>query len=53
MASGPIPIEFSFLFEILGLELKAYLEPLHQPFFVMGFLETGSHQLLAWTGFKQ
>jgi hypothetical protein len=20
---------------------------------VMGFLETGSHQLLAWTGFKQ
>jgi hypothetical protein len=29
-----------------------HLEPLHQPFFVMGCFETESQELFAWTGFK-
>jgi hypothetical protein len=29
-----------------------YLEPLHQPFFVLGFFEIGSHELFAWAGFE-
>jgi hypothetical protein len=28
------------------------LESLHQPFFVLGIFEIGSHNLFAWTGFK-
>jgi hypothetical protein len=30
-----------------------HLEPLHRPFFVVGFSETGSHKLFAWAGFEQ
>jgi hypothetical protein len=29
-----------------------HLEPLHQPFFMMGFSEIGSRELLAWAGLK-
>jgi hypothetical protein len=28
------------------------LEPLHQPFLVLGIFEIGSHELFAWVGFK-
>jgi hypothetical protein len=28
------------------------LEPLNQPFFVMGFIEIGSHKLFARAGFE-
>jgi hypothetical protein len=35
-------------FVVLGL----HLEPLLQPFFVMGFFEIGSHELFAQDGFK-
>jgi hypothetical protein len=41
---------FILFFALLGFELKATLpalEPLHQPFFVMGFFEIGSHKLFA------
>jgi hypothetical protein len=27
-------------------------EPLHQPFFVKGFSEIGSHELFAWAGIE-
>jgi hypothetical protein len=39
---------------VLGLELKAYtlIEPLHQPFFMMGFFGLGAQELFAWAGFK-
>jgi hypothetical protein len=29
-----------------------HFEPLHQPFFVMGIFEIGSHKLFAWASFK-
>jgi hypothetical protein len=36
------------------LELRAYtFEPLHQPYFVMGFLETGALELFDLAGFEQ
>jgi hypothetical protein len=38
-----------------GLELRAYslhLEPLHQPFFMLGIFEIGSHELFPWAGFE-
>jgi hypothetical protein len=43
---------FSF-FAVLGFELRAStLSHSTSPFFVMGFLEIGSHKLFAWAGFK-
>jgi hypothetical protein len=36
-----------FFFVVLGFELGLYLEPLHQPYFVMG-----SGELFAQAGFK-
>jgi hypothetical protein len=30
-----------------------HLKPLHQPFFVKGFLQIGSHKLFAQAGFEQ
>jgi hypothetical protein len=42
-------------FFFLVLELKTqglHLEPLHKPFFVMGFFEIGSHELFAGAGFE-
>jgi hypothetical protein len=37
----------------MGFELRAYkLEPLYQPFYVMGFFEIGFLELLAWAGFE-
>jgi hypothetical protein len=41
-----------FFFVIVGFELRAYLEPLHLPFFVMGFFDIGSHELFAQAGFE-
>jgi hypothetical protein len=34
------------------LLFKLYLEPLHQPFFVMGFCELESYKLFAQGSFK-
>jgi hypothetical protein len=42
---------FVFLVELVWTQ-GLYLELLHQPFFVMGFLEIGSLKLFAWAGFK-
>jgi hypothetical protein len=42
---------FVFLFSLLGFELRAYTLS-HSTFFVMDFLEIGSHKLFAWAGFK-
>jgi hypothetical protein len=35
-----------------GLNSGPTLEPLHQPFFVIGFFEIGSQELFVWAGFK-
>jgi hypothetical protein len=43
---------FFFFFAVLVLELRAYLEPLHQPFFVMGVFKIGSHEPFARAGFE-
>jgi hypothetical protein len=44
-----------FFFVVLGTQslrlarqARLQLEPLLQPFFVMGFFEIGSHELFAW-----
>jgi hypothetical protein len=43
----------TFLFAVLGFELRAYtLSYSTSPFFVMGFFEIGSQELLAWAGFE-
>jgi hypothetical protein len=44
---------FLFFFFSAGIWTQGlHLEPLHQPFFVMGFFEIGSCKLFAWAGFK-
>jgi hypothetical protein len=42
----------SFFSWYWGLNSGLDLEPLHQPFFVMGFFEIGSHILFTWAGFE-
>jgi hypothetical protein len=46
---------YLFFFVVLGTQslrlarqARLQLEPLLQPFFVMGFFEIGSHELFAW-----
>jgi hypothetical protein len=49
-----------FFFSVLEFELRAYTlsqstmhpKPVHHPFFVIGFFETGSCELFARVGFK-
>jgi hypothetical protein len=41
-----------FFFAVLAFELRAYLEPLHRPLFVMGFFEIGSCEVFAWADFE-
>jgi hypothetical protein len=51
---------FSYVFNFIyyyflqhwSLNSGLHLEPFHQPFFVMGFFETGSHELFARAGFE-
>jgi hypothetical protein len=46
---------FIYFLVILGLNSGAHalpLEPLHQPYFELGILEIGAHELFALAGFK-
>jgi hypothetical protein len=44
---------FFFFFYGTGVLTQGpHLEPLHQPFFVKGFIEIGSLELFAWAGFE-
>jgi hypothetical protein len=44
---------FIYIFGVLGLELRGlHLEPLCQPFFVLGFFKIGSRELSAQAGFE-
>jgi hypothetical protein len=61
----PVPIGFNphptiYVLAALAFEFRAshllgrlsLLEPLSQPFFVMGFFKVGSHELFAQSGFE-
>jgi hypothetical protein len=47
------PDSHFFIFFSTGVWTQGlHLESLHQPFFVIGFFEIGSHKLFAWAGFQ-
>jgi hypothetical protein len=51
-AYTPKKVSFSFLFAVLGLELRAFtLSHSTNPIFCDGFFEIGSLELFAWAGF--
>jgi hypothetical protein len=43
---------FIYLFGTAAWTQSLHLEPLHQPFFVIGIFEIGSLELFAWAGFE-